>query len=146
MKPVPTNSKYKTLMCRNINSPQGCSYGDRCQYAHSISELRTFVGQISQNQIENPNAQNQPAKQRNPLNYKTAKCRNFEQTGTCKYGSRCNFIHNDYLYASARVKLFFNFIPPTNSDDICYKPFSKRLPVFELMSTSPLEETKDESQ
>lgn len=97
MKAGATNPKYKTLMCRNINSPQGCSYGDRCQYAHSIQELRTFVGQIPQNQIENPNGQNmmQNTKQRNPLNYKTAKCRNFEQTGVCKYGSRCSFAHSD---------------------------------------------------
>ena len=33
--------------------------------------------------------------QKNSLNYKIAKCKNWEQDGTCKYGIHCTFAHGD---------------------------------------------------
>ena len=33
--------------------------------------------------------------QKNPLNFKIVKCKNFEKDGTCKYGSHCTFAHGD---------------------------------------------------
>ena len=33
--------------------------------------------------------------QKNPLNYKIAKCKNWEKDGTCKYGMHCTFAHGD---------------------------------------------------
>jgi len=33
--------------------------------------------------------------QNNLINYKIAKCKNWEQTKTCRYGSKCTFAHGD---------------------------------------------------
>ena len=81
---------YKTILCKHYDSPQGCSYGDKCQFAHGRNELRF------------PNDNNMPSfnnkmnnNQKNSLNYKIAKCKNWEQDGTCKYGMHCTFAHGD---------------------------------------------------
>lgn len=34
-------------------------------------------------------------KQRNALNYKIVKCKNYERDKTCKYGDHCTFAHGD---------------------------------------------------
>ena len=28
------NPRYKTALCKNFNSDQGCQYGEKCQFAH----------------------------------------------------------------------------------------------------------------
>ncbi len=33
--------------------------------------------------------------QKNALNYKIVKCKNYEKDGTCKYGMHCTFAHGD---------------------------------------------------
>ena len=33
--------------------------------------------------------------QKNALNYKIVKCKNYEKDGTCKYGAHCTFAHGD---------------------------------------------------
>ena len=35
-------------MCKHFNTPQGCSYGDKCQFAHGPQDLRSFPGQGNQ--------------------------------------------------------------------------------------------------
>ena len=75
-------------MCKHYNTPQGCSYGDKCQFAHGPEDLRG-PGQMGMGD------QNQQKNQKNPLNYKIVKCKNFEKDGTCKYGSHCTFAHGD---------------------------------------------------
>ncbi|KAG5857921.1 hypothetical protein ANANG_G00024530 [Anguilla anguilla] len=50
-----------------------CKYGDKCQFAHGIHELRSLS--------------------RHPK-YKTELCRTFHTIGFCPYGPRCHFIHN----------------------------------------------------
>jgi hypothetical protein len=35
------------------------------------------------------------AAQKNPLNFKIVKCKNFERDGNCKYGAQCTFAHGD---------------------------------------------------
>ncbi len=34
-------------------------------------------------------------KQKDPLNYKIVKCKNWEKDKTCKYGAHCTFAHGD---------------------------------------------------
>ena len=34
-------------------------------------------------------------KQKDPLNYKIVKCKNWEKDNTCKYGAHCTFAHGD---------------------------------------------------
>ena len=75
-------------MCKHYNTPQGCSYGDKCQFAHGPEDLRG-PGQMGMGD------QGQQKNQKNPLNYKIVKCKNFEKDGTCKYGSHCTFAHGD---------------------------------------------------
>ncbi|CAG8661033.1 12092_t:CDS:2 [Cetraspora pellucida] len=65
---------YKTEMCRNWEERGSCRYGNKCQFAHSDSELRKVT--------HHPK-------------YKTEICKTFWQNGTCPYGKRCCFIHND---------------------------------------------------
>lgn len=63
---------YKTEMCRSHTEIGYCRYGDKCQFAHSESELRHV--------------------QRHPK-YKTETCKTFWEEGSCPYGKRCCFIH-----------------------------------------------------
>lgn len=67
------SSRYKTELCRPFEESGTCKYGDKCQFAHGIHELRTLA--------------------RHPK-YKTELCRTFHTTGFCPYGPRCHFIHN----------------------------------------------------
>ncbi|XP_054713307.1 mRNA decay activator protein ZFP36L2-A-like isoform X2 [Uloborus diversus] len=69
----PNSSRYKTELCRPFEENGTCKYGDKCQFAHGIAELRTLT--------------------RHPK-YKTELCRTFHSTGFCPYGPRCHFIHN----------------------------------------------------
>lgn len=78
------------MMCKHYNTPQGCSYGDKCQFAHGPSELRSAGAVMPQ-----PMALAAKQQQRNPLNYKIVKCKNWERDGTCKYGAHCTFAHGD---------------------------------------------------
>ena len=70
---VPTNSsRYKTELCRPFEENGTCKYGDKCQFAHGVHELRSL--------------------NRHPK-YKTELCRTFHTIGFCPYGPRCHFVH-----------------------------------------------------
>lgn len=66
-------SRYKTELCRPFEEAGECKYGDKCQFAHGMHELRNL--------------------QRHPK-YKTELCRTFHSVGFCPYGARCHFIHS----------------------------------------------------
>lgn len=65
--------RYKTELCRPFEEAGECKYGDKCQFAHGLHELRNL--------------------QRHPK-YKTELCRTFHSVGFCPYGPRCHFVHN----------------------------------------------------
>ncbi|XP_043930045.1 mRNA decay activator protein ZFP36L1 [Protopterus annectens] len=67
------SSRYKTELCRPYEENGSCKYGDKCQFAHGVNELRNLT--------------------RHPK-YKTELCRTFHTIGFCPYGPRCHFIHN----------------------------------------------------
>lgn len=69
----PMSSRYKTELCRSFAEVGTCKYGDKCQFAHGVQELRVIT--------------------RHPK-FKTEKCKSFHSTGFCPYGPRCHFIHN----------------------------------------------------
>lgn len=71
--PPPATSRYKTELCRPFEEAGACKYGDKCQFAHGMRELRNL--------------------QRHPK-YKTELCRTFHSVGFCPYGPRCHFVHN----------------------------------------------------
>ncbi|KAK9870811.1 hypothetical protein WA026_009771 [Henosepilachna vigintioctopunctata] len=66
-------SRYKTELCRPYEEFGVCKYGDKCQFAHGIGELRSLA--------------------RHPK-YKTELCRTYHTAGFCPYGPRCHFVHN----------------------------------------------------
>ncbi|KAI8111711.1 hypothetical protein M9435_004210 [Picochlorum sp. BPE23] len=76
------NPLYKTELCRSWEEFGTCRYGTKCQFAHSLEELRPV--------------------QRHPK-YKTEVCRTFATTGTCPYGTRCRFIHQSTALAQLRT-------------------------------------------
>ncbi|XP_034384002.1 mRNA decay activator protein ZFP36L1b [Cyclopterus lumpus] len=67
------SSRYKTELCRPFEENGTCKYGDKCQFAHGMHEVRSLS--------------------RHPK-YKTELCRTFHTIGFCPYGPRCHFIHN----------------------------------------------------
>lgn len=73
---IPLNvnsSRYKTELCRPFEENGTCNYGDKCQFAHGMHELRNLP--------------------RHPK-YKTELCKTFHNTAFCPYGLRCHFVHN----------------------------------------------------
>ena len=90
----PNPQKYKTMLCKHFSSPKGCSFGDKCQFAHGVNDLRTSNGlPISNPQI--PNNTPQDKKSLNLQNYKIVKCKYWEKAHNCRYGSLCTFAHGD---------------------------------------------------
>jgi hypothetical protein len=77
-----TNPLYKTELCRSYEEFGQCRYGNKCQFAHSLEELRPV--------------------QRHPK-YKTEVCKTFATTGTCPYGTRCRFIHQTRTLAQLQT-------------------------------------------
>jgi hypothetical protein len=68
-----TGNRYKTELCRQFNENGECKYGDKCQFAHGLNELKDI--------------------NRHPK-YKTDFCKTFHSKGFCPYGPRCHFIHD----------------------------------------------------
>ncbi|XP_010528504.1 PREDICTED: zinc finger CCCH domain-containing protein 14 [Tarenaya hassleriana] len=63
----------KTELCNKWQETGACPYGDNCQFAHGIDELRPVI--------------------RHPR-YKTEVCRMIVTGSTCPYGHRCHFRHS----------------------------------------------------
>ncbi|GAB2300017.1 hypothetical protein Dimus_034060 [Dionaea muscipula] len=64
---------YKTELCNKWQETRACPYGDQCQFAHGLSELRPVL--------------------RHPR-YKTEVCRMVVSGVSCPYGHRCHFRHS----------------------------------------------------
>lgn len=64
---------FKTELCNKWQEKGTCPYGDLCQFAHGITELRPII--------------------RHPR-YKTEVCRMVLAGATCPYGHRCHFRHS----------------------------------------------------
>ena len=82
------------MLCKHFTSPKGCSFGDKCQFAHGVEDLRTSNG----TPMSNPQMQKvapQEKKSLNLQNYKIVKCKYWEKDNNCRYGSLCTFAHGD---------------------------------------------------
>ncbi|KZV53508.1 zinc finger CCCH domain-containing protein 14 [Dorcoceras hygrometricum] len=64
---------FKTELCNKWQETGACPYGDNCQFAHGINELRPVI--------------------RHPR-YKTEVCRMVLTGDICPYGHRCHFRHS----------------------------------------------------
>jgi len=67
VRPVINAARYKTELCRSYSENGYCRYGDKCQFAHGVAELRATT--------------------RHPR-YKTELCKAYHTTGFCAYGAR----------------------------------------------------------
>ncbi|PIA33443.1 hypothetical protein AQUCO_04100103v1 [Aquilegia coerulea] len=63
---------FKTELCNKWQQTGACPYGDHCQFAHGVNELRPVI--------------------RHPR-YKTEVCRMVLAGDNCPYGHRCHFRH-----------------------------------------------------
>ncbi|KAG8056046.1 hypothetical protein GUJ93_ZPchr0001g30794 [Zizania palustris] len=73
---------FKTELCNKWEETGVCPYGDQCQFAHGVAELRPVI--------------------RHPR-YKTEVCRMVLAGDACPYGHRCHFRHS--LTAAERLLL-----------------------------------------
>ncbi|KAJ1284529.1 hypothetical protein BS78_03G211000 [Paspalum vaginatum] len=73
---------FKTELCNKWEETGACPYGDQCQFAHGVAELRPVI--------------------RHPR-YKTQVCRMVLAGELCPYGHRCHFRHT--LTAAERLNL-----------------------------------------
>ena len=70
------NKAYKTTLCTfYLEGP--CKNGDKCNYAHGTSELRSGSSTVKDAEVKT----------------KTKLCEKFLQFGTCQFGASCNFAH-----------------------------------------------------
>ena len=126
----PNNPRYKTTLCKHYNTPQGCSYGDKCQFAHGQNELRLNNAQgFAQVPMGNPNN----VKQNSMLNYKIVKCKNFEKDGSCKYGAHCTFAHGDKDLRNKSENLY----QMNNNQMMMMMPFPYGVEGFQVMMPPP---------
>ena len=113
----PSNPRYKTSLCKHFGTPQGCSYGDKCQFAHGNQELRLNNNQMAYMMPPGTPGVAGSKAQNSMLNYKIVKCKNWEKDKTCKYGAHCTFAHgdtdlhtkNDNLYISNTVPVMIPY-------------------------------------
>lgn len=35
--------KFKTMLCKHYETPKGCVYNDKCQFAHGAHELKSTM-------------------------------------------------------------------------------------------------------
>lgn len=66
---------YKTELCTAFKETGTCAYGDQCQFAHGLEEMRP--------------------RDFKHLKYKTRPCKNFQANHECRFGSRCRFLHDE---------------------------------------------------
>jgi hypothetical protein len=95
--------KYKTELCRTHEETGICPYGPKCQFAHSLEELRSL--------------------DRHPR-YKTEMCKTFWERGSCPYGKRCCFIHTFKDDEPTTTPL--NNAPPLSDDTVAAEPVSSK--------------------
>ena len=80
------------MLCKHFSSSKGCSFGDKCNFAHGVDDIRSTNGVSPQQSLSQSN---QNKKGLNAQNYKIVKCKYFEKDGSCRYGSLCTFAHGD---------------------------------------------------
>lgn len=72
-------SLYKTELCRVFERNGECQFGENCDFAHGLNELK-----------EAPRHSK----------YRTRPCKLYSETGICPYGSRCSYIHDANISAA----------------------------------------------
>ncbi|CBJ28880.1 conserved unknown protein [Ectocarpus siliculosus] len=101
-KGIPSSSiiehNRKTELCRNYENGS-CTFGDRCAFAHGLDDIKhkTLRDLEKEGRIADASK------------YQACLCQTWVATGTCLYGRRCVFIHDD------RVKGTIGLSPRTST-------------------------------
>jgi len=108
--------KYKTQLCRHWEMTRECSLGSMCSFAHGMHELR---------KISDPMPAYFPG--RNNVgalfsNYKTQICRNFQETGSCKFENYCCYAHG-----KEQLRSLTDPIPPVPPQVMLYNPANAKV-------------------
>ncbi|KAJ3069798.1 NADPH:quinone reductase [Podochytrium sp. JEL0797] len=106
---------YKTEFCRSMEETGECRYANKCQFAHSLQELRLV--------------------DRHPK-YKTQLCKTFYDTGDCPYGRRCCFIHSNVDLSEDMLR-DFSFGVTQHGSVHRSKSFTNASPISNHDATSP---------
>ena len=117
LKVIPLIYKYKSELCKNYEILGYCPYGDKCDYAHGIKELRGI------------NNNNQ--------NFRIKKCKFFFLNGFCPYGNRCQFSHKIFNNQMNK-KMFLLFLNLLGNEIGFYN--KKRLKIFYTISSGDSKE------
>lgn len=73
-RPSTNTELYKTELCASYMSTGGnCPYGEKCQFAHGMDELKSVD---------------------RPPKWRSKPCQNWVKTGSCSYNERCCFRHD----------------------------------------------------
>lgn len=84
------NTKYKTIMCRYIQSSKHCPLGNRCHFAHSKDEIRKKEDKLPKNapimnkQFTTIQSMGNTEQVVGAHNYKTVMCKYWQQD-KCKF-------------------------------------------------------------
>jgi len=85
------NPNYKGTLCKFFMSTGECEFGSICQYAHGNMELRN-TGLIGGGTSKQSNHNYSTVGITSPQ-YKTTLCKNYQDSGRCEFGARCQFAH-----------------------------------------------------
>jgi|EP01046_Picozoa_sp_COSAG06_P000864 hypothetical protein len=85
---------YRTKLCAHWHAGK-CQYGDRCIFAHGVTELRSFgdPDMVEPGGAPPPLDDTGVPASENPA-YRTQICTRWME-GSCQYGDRCNFAHGE---------------------------------------------------
>ncbi|XP_068222604.1 uncharacterized protein [Palaemon carinicauda] len=106
LRSYPKHPMYRTKQCFSFHNKGFCLYGSRCQFLHDL-ELSNDLFQVrfhSYNLLCLPFCVSHRCNYAHGLQelrgasrhgkYKTRNCQSYHQTGYCRYGARCSFIHD----------------------------------------------------
>eukprot|EP00241_Pyramimonas_parkeae_P003919 CAMPEP_0114253266 /NCGR_PEP_ID=MMETSP0058-20121206/16293_1 /TAXON_ID=36894 /ORGANISM="Pyramimonas parkeae, CCMP726" /LENGTH=658 /DNA_ID=CAMNT_0001367285 /DNA_START=393 /DNA_END=2369 /DNA_ORIENTATION=- len=95
---------FRTRLCKYYSSRAPCAHGDRCQFAHGVSELRVEAA-IFQGCL--------------PPGFKTRLCNNFLTRGQCPHTDCCHFAHGvEELRIEAAIQQ--GYLPPSFKTKLCH--------------------------
>ena len=80
MQNIAIDRKYKRDICKNWRDTGFCRFGDACNYAHGLEEMRA-VDRLTEDKLKAHEI------------FKTQNCRAFWKGKFCQYGKRCQFRH-----------------------------------------------------
>lgn len=80
-------------MCKNWIESEGrfCRYGDKCQFAHGIIEMKHRKDPVHKN-------------------YKSKECVSFYGKNFCPYGKRCMFMHEERSLEDVRSFYYIHYL------------------------------------